>query len=892
MDRVARAGTMAGVLLWAALVAVVPPAGDAAEAVRDTGRVAGADRLGTAVQISRRAFPDGAEVTYLARSDVFADALAAGTLTDGPVLLVPSCGELPSVVRDEIVRLDPGQVLALGGPSAVCDALLGAASAGRGGGRVAGADRYETAVQIARRAFPDGAPEVYLASAADSPDAVAGGSLTGGPILLVPKEGAPPPVVEDEIARLEAQRVVALGGPVAISDATVLAAASGRTTLRLAGRDRYETAARIAEYQFGPASPTATTATVAYIARGDLFADAVAAGSLADGPVLLVPSCDGLPEAAGAQIGRIMATAVLALGGPLAVCDATLEAAGAVTSDVVIPDTTVVLDGAARGALRADEDGVLVFDAAGAPTVQVDDVLVSYEVPGVAPQGLLRRVVAVSVEGDVVRVTTEPASLTDAIHDGDFQLDVPLTRVDLVGAGGRAATRQTQATAHLIDLDHLATVPIAPGVTLTGVLTYDASFQVDVDVDLLPSPHVDTFVAALDFDESVDLTLTAEGAATWAPSPVTLWEGEFRCFWTAVGPVPVSLCPTVSVELNASGEVEGSITMGAGQQASARFGAAYEDGDWSRIKEHTNEHNLRPPSLRVDAQAAGGVRAQLGLEVYDLAGPFVYGVLYVRGEGAVADDMVCWGVYAGLSGGFGVAVDSDILGDVEIPDLQLLALEVLLAEDPVPHDVCSKVARKGPSWYGTVSVAYDIHATASNPSSEFTNHAEAVFQLTGAVTTFEYAGSAYDVVDAVVLSASETMSSNDEYYQDGGSCWKTNTYTSGELGPNEGVGYSVRPSASSAAPVFTYIGAEYEVSGRDTSTCDPPYDDTYSYLGSAGFHTDFEAPTVEAVPGGRRICDTITFVKDESGPGWIDQYTVTATFAIADGTASPTCPGS
>ena len=52
---------------------------------------------------------------------------AGGTLTDGPILLVPTC-ELPAVVADELARLHPGEVIALGGPAAVCDDVLTAAA--------------------------------------------------------------------------------------------------------------------------------------------------------------------------------------------------------------------------------------------------------------------------------------------------------------------------------------------------------------------------------------------------------------------------------------------------------------------------------------------------------------------------------------------------------------------------------------------------------------------------------------------------------------------------------------------------------------------------------------------------------------------------------------------
>jgi putative cell wall-binding protein len=875
------------------LVANGPLSPSAGAAERSTGRVAGADRIETAVRISQRAFPSGAEVAYLARSDVFADALAAGTLSDGPVLLVPRCGAVPDAVGTELARLSPAAVLALGGPSAVCDELLATAGAGRETGRVAGPSRFETAVRIAQRAFPDGAGEVYLASAADSPDAVAGGSLTGGPILLVPREGSPPDEVRAEIARLAPSRVVALGGTAAIGDQTVTEAAGGRPTARLAGRDRYETAARIAEYQFGPASVGGSLAEVTYLARGDVFADAVAAGSLSDGPILLVPSCSGLPDSVAAQVQRLSPASVLALGGPGAVCDATLGAAGSLpTPGVVIPDTTVILDAAGRAALRSDQGGVLVFDASGAPNLEPGDVLVSYEVPGIAPQGLLRRVTGVVPDGDQIRVTTEPASLTDAVHEGELAVDVPLTRADLVGAKGPLAARQQQATVHLIDLDRLASTQLAPGVTISGALTYDATLEVDVDVDLLPTPHVARFTTALATEETVDLTLTADGAASWTPDPVTLWEGEFRCFWMAIGPVPVALCPYLTMQLTASGKVEGRITVGASQRSSARFGAEYADGDWSAIDEHDESHTFTPPAWNVQARASAGVRGELGLEVYDLAGPYVWGTLYVRGERSVTDTLTCVGLYAGVTAGIGAGVDEDVFGDdLEIPELQVLQVETPLHQSPTPYAACKTGgARQGPSWYGTVRLTFDAESRdPREPQYSYTHHAEAVVHLTGEVASYEFQNNPYDVVKGVALSGSESMYTRNDYYRDATICTRTSQTTSGALGPNEELGYFVKPSAAAATPVFSYIGVEWDWTIVDHDTCDSSWNDTYTMLGSFGWHTDFEAPTVVAVPGGRRICDTIVQSEDRSSGTMVDHYTITATFELADGSATPDC---
>lgn len=87
-------------------------------------RIGGSSRIDTAALISAQAFPDGSLLAYLARADDPADALAARSLEGGPVLLVPSCGRLPSVVAEELARLSPETIVPLGGQRAVCDDMV------------------------------------------------------------------------------------------------------------------------------------------------------------------------------------------------------------------------------------------------------------------------------------------------------------------------------------------------------------------------------------------------------------------------------------------------------------------------------------------------------------------------------------------------------------------------------------------------------------------------------------------------------------------------------------------------------------------------------------------------------------------------------------------------
>lgn len=293
-----------------------------------SSRIEGGNRYATAAQVSRHAFPGGSPVVYLARGDVFADALAGGSLTDGPVLLVRPCSGVPSAVLAEVERLRPSRVIALGGPDAVCDEVLQTVAAGRPTSRLAGPTRYATAVQISRRAFPrGGVAEAYVArgdgdTETMSPDAVVGGVLTAGPVLTLPASGVPA-VVRAELARLAPRRLVALGGTTAVSAAQLQEAAGGRPTHRLAGTTRYDTATAIARYHFPD------RLAVVYLARGDVFADAVAGGALTDGPILLVDGkrCGSLSSAVHRYLAGAAPARVIALGGSTGLCQETLDAA-------------------------------------------------------------------------------------------------------------------------------------------------------------------------------------------------------------------------------------------------------------------------------------------------------------------------------------------------------------------------------------------------------------------------------------------------------------------------------------------------------------------------------------------------------------------------------------
>ncbi len=190
---------------------------------------------------------------------------------------------------------------------------------------VAGTDRYATAIEASKLAYPQGlyvagSRTVVIATGMNWPDALGGTALAGavdGPILLVGTNTMPAGVLA-EIERLGAEKAIILGGTSAVGLAVQTAletALEGADNVdRIAGTDRYETANEIAlrviELLEDDYDGTA------FVATGGNFPDALAAAPLAAAqkwPLYLADPATGLSPATVDAMEDV--TDVLILGG-------------------------------------------------------------------------------------------------------------------------------------------------------------------------------------------------------------------------------------------------------------------------------------------------------------------------------------------------------------------------------------------------------------------------------------------------------------------------------------------------------------------------------------------------------------------------------------------------
>ncbi|MBS5776740.1 MAG: cell wall-binding repeat-containing protein [Finegoldia magna] len=264
-------------LTVAALVAaMIVPAGVSNAGSEQVTRISGKDRIQTSVEISKSAYTTSENVV-LASGFNFADALSAGQLASAlnAPLLLSSQNKLDSQTKNEIERLKAKKVYVVGGDNAISkngvDTTL--KSENINVTRLEGQDRYSTSQKVMEKTKEIINPEYLLiASGKNFPDALAATSFfVNHKSVMVLSDGVTYPQSN--------LQEIAIGGV----NQLPLKGFKGK---RVSGKDRYETALKIAKISFDKNNN-------AILASGQVFADSLSAVSLTkkhNAPIVLTQS--------------------------------------------------------------------------------------------------------------------------------------------------------------------------------------------------------------------------------------------------------------------------------------------------------------------------------------------------------------------------------------------------------------------------------------------------------------------------------------------------------------------------------------------------------------------------------------------------------------------------
>jgi putative cell wall-binding protein len=294
-------------------------------------RIMGDSRYDTSAAVSQAGFAPGVDAVYVASGESWPDALSAGPAAahrNAPLLLVASDG-IPASVRTELNRLQPHEIVIVGGTSSVSAAVesdLG--SLAPSVRRIGGANRYETSRNLSIDAFGHDVDSrtIYVATGTNFPDALSAGAVAAA-------ARAPVALIDGSAAHLDAptrlfldasyRELYAVGGPLSVSDQLVdelgfFTKWGGAS--RIGGSDRYDVNRNLnAGGEFTPPGLQHT----AYLVSGATFPDALSATALAGshGARVFLAQPDCVPQATVDTMRGLHIDHVVLVGGTATLSD-------------------------------------------------------------------------------------------------------------------------------------------------------------------------------------------------------------------------------------------------------------------------------------------------------------------------------------------------------------------------------------------------------------------------------------------------------------------------------------------------------------------------------------------------------------------------------------------
>ena len=331
-------------------------------------RLSGLDRYATAAAVAENAYASATK-SIIVSGETYADALSASALSgavSAPIFLTQASA-LPAVTAAAMARVMGANktVYIIGGENAVG---AGVATTLTGLGyvvtRISGADRYATAAAVAAKVKTsatigsmNGIVTCILVSGQGYADGLAAGPLAAGnkmPVLLT-EPGTLTAATSAAITASGCKQMLIVGGTASVSAAVATAAdaLTGVSVTRVSGADRYATSVAVAElaYKVIGLGGLGWASVQTIVARGDSFADALAASQLAGtgtNRTLLLTQADAIPAGASTLLTAKRATLnyIFVIGGTSAI---PADVAQAADDAATIAKPTAVISGATVG---------------------------------------------------------------------------------------------------------------------------------------------------------------------------------------------------------------------------------------------------------------------------------------------------------------------------------------------------------------------------------------------------------------------------------------------------------------------------------------------------------------------------------------------------------------
>lgn len=384
---------------------------------------------------------------------------------------------------------------------------------------------------------------------------------------------------------------------------------------------------------------------------------------------------------------------------------------------VEVPSTTKVLAADAlpsQPTLQASAPGSVLLTPAQAATLAPGDVLVAAAGP-VDPEGLLRKVVALSSSGAYVQVQTVAATVVDAVPTGSFDLQfspVGAASSATTAAADTGADRRTYLDAYqppragsenpvllagssspqlqfsLKPLDY----PCGLFGTGTGTSASQVEQQLQTNLRVIPSPDFSVrWVNKRGIEATFAVTLSDQYQISARASVGVTCGKQIHIPARAVpvgppvhvqlGPIPLVVQPQYDFVVQLTGYMTSGAAWGFRQQASLKLGMTSTPSGETPIASFHNRFTPLTPKL-AETNVTAAVGPQLTLAIDGIGGPYLSLQLFGAGDISKSTTAHTGQVTATLTAGIraGVGIKLTLFGftnlDAGIPNLLQVSKQI------------------------------------------------------------------------------------------------------------------------------------------------------------------------------------------------------------------------
>lgn len=264
-------------------------------------------------------------------------------------------------------------------------------------------------------------------------------------------------------------------------------------------------------------------------------------------------------------------------------------------------------------------------------------------IAGATGLGYLRKVVDVQQTGNLVKVQTTNASLTEAIRHGKLQAQKYLSPT------GRSFSGPVW------NIDLARTIYDADGITVDIVGNAKMSVNLIFNFEIKDwKLHNLSFI--IETEEEVSLGIEATKGIELSKE-ATVYSVTLSPMTLFIGPLPIVLVPRFDFGVGVDVNFEATLSTSISFTQTTRTGIEYRNNKWTPVSEQTKQTTFSPPELSLSADArAYACIPEFQLLVYGVVGPTAELQPYLRLHASPSEDP-WWALYFGLCGNAGMELE-------------------------------------------------------------------------------------------------------------------------------------------------------------------------------------------------------------------------------------------